>query len=65
MKVPSLAIVLASFLSLATARDFRPESHMENIPLPDSSVQQCYVFLTTPGVGYAVESSDDLTTWAK
>ncbi|MEO5915090.1 MAG: hypothetical protein ABIS50_12720 [Luteolibacter sp.] len=60
----SLPVVLC--LSLATlvfGRDFRPESHFENIPLEDSSIQQCYVFHTTAGVEYRVESSNDLIHW--
>ena len=36
---------------------------MENIPLADSSIQQCYIFRTTAGVRYTVESSTDLTNW--
>ena len=44
-------------------RDFLPEGHMENIPLADSSIQQCYIFRTTAGVRYTVESSTDLTNW--
>ena len=45
-------------------RDFLPEGHMENIPLADSSIQQCYIFRTMAGVSYTVESSTDLTNWA-
>jgi hypothetical protein len=65
MKIPSLAVILAFCVSLASARDFRPESHMENITLANSSVQQCYLILTTPGVGYTVEFSNDLSIWIK
>ncbi len=36
---------------------------METLPAADSSVQECYVFRTTAGVRYTVESSNDLTHW--
>ncbi len=58
------AIVLCLLIfTPAFARDFRPDGHLENIPLTDSSIQQCYVFRTTAGVRYTVESSADLTNW--
>lgn len=47
----------------AFCRDFRPDGHMENVPLPNDSVQQCYIFKTTAGVGYTVEVSNDLIHW--
>lgn len=62
----SLPVVLCLFLAtLASARDFRPESHFENVALADSSVQQCYVLQTTAGVRYTVESSNDLSHWTE
>jgi len=48
---------------ITSARDFRPEAHFEEIPASDASVLQCYVFKTTPGIGYQVEVSNDLTHW--
>jgi len=49
--------------SATTARDFRPVAHSENIPGTNGSVLQCYVFKTTPGIGYQVEVSNDLIHW--
>jgi hypothetical protein len=57
------ALLCLSLVSPAFPRDFRPAAHLENIPLADSSVQQCYVISTTPGVRYTVESSEDLSNW--
>ena len=58
----SLALT-AVLVATAGARDFRPAWRLENIPAGDSSIQQCYVIQTTPGVEYTVESSNDLSTW--
>ena len=57
-----LALGLA-LVSAAFSRDFRPDGHLENIQATDSSVQQCYVFRSLPGVRYRVERSHDLTQW--
>ncbi len=62
MSVASL-VFSQSEVPRSSSRDFRPEGHLENIPLADSSIQQCYVFLTTAGVSYTVESSTDLSNW--
>ena len=66
MKLPILRFVILAIIlaSLGSARDFRPAWHLENIPAGDSSIQQCYVFQTIPGVKYTVESTNDLSTWA-
>jgi hypothetical protein len=50
-------------VSLSSARDFRPDGRLENIPASDTSVQQCYIFRTVPGVLYRVESTHDLSNW--
>ena len=66
MKFIQLLPVLSCFLLSVTpalARDFRPATHMEYLPAGDSSVKECYVIQTTAGVGYTVQSSEDLTTW--
>ena len=63
MKNLRLLAILGFLVSPTFSRDFLPEGHMENIPLADSSIQQCYVFRTTAGVGYTVESSTDLSNW--
>jgi hypothetical protein len=58
--------LLATFILLSSpafCRDFRPEVILENIPAANSSIQQCCVFRTTPGVRYTVESSGDLLNW--
>ncbi len=55
-----LSLVL---MSMAFARDFRPASHLENIPAYNSSIQECYVFETAPGVAYTVEVSNNLSNW--
>ena len=55
-----LSLVL---VSMAFARDFRPASHLENIPADNSSIQECYVFETAPGVAYTVEVSNNLSNW--
>jgi hypothetical protein len=60
----SLALAAVLF-STAQARDFRPTWHLENIPAGNSSIQQCYVIQTTPGVEYTVESSNDLANWTQ
>jgi len=48
---------------ILSARNLCPASHLENIPGTNGSVLECYVFKTTPGVGYQVEVSNDLTHW--
>jgi hypothetical protein len=60
--LPVLSCLLLS-VAPALARDFRPATHMEHLPAGDSSVKECYVIQTTAGVGYTVQSSEDLTTW--
>jgi hypothetical protein len=62
MKLRLLSLHLLALASLC-ARDFRPETHSENITLPDASIQECSVFTSIAGVGYTVESSTDLTQW--
>jgi hypothetical protein len=61
MKLPPVLLFLIA--ATTTARDFRPEAHLENISASDSSIQECYVFRTTAGVRYTVESSSNLTNW--
>ncbi len=61
MKLPPVLLFL--IVATTAARDFRPEAHLENISASDSSIQECYVFRTTAGVRYTVESSNDLTNW--
>lgn len=39
MKIESVISAATIFVLPAFARDFRPASQMENIPLPDSSIQ--------------------------
>jgi hypothetical protein len=51
MLAAAIAVVL---ISPAFSRDFRPEVVLENIPAANSSIQQCCVFRTTPGVRYTV-----------
>jgi hypothetical protein len=63
MKLRFLSLHLLTLASLC-ARDFRPESHSENITLPDASIQECSVFTSIAGVGYTIESSTDLTQWS-
>jgi hypothetical protein len=66
MKFIQLLPVLSCLLLSVTptlARDFRPATHMEYLPAGDSSVKECYVIQTTAGVGYTVQSSENLTTW--
>lgn len=63
MKNLHLLAIFGFIIFPTSARDFRPEAQLENIPLPDSSIQQCYVFRTTAGVRYTVESSEDLKNW--
>lgn len=48
----------------AHAREFRPDGRLENIPASDTSIQQCYIFRTVPGVIYRIESCNDLSSWA-
>ena len=60
--VSAAALISAVALS-APARNFRPDMSFENVPAGDESIQQCLVFPTTPGVGYRVEWSHDLTDW--
>jgi hypothetical protein len=50
-------------VSSSLAREFRPDGRIENVPASDTSVQQCFIFRTVPGVLYRVESTHDLFTW--
>ncbi len=56
--IPTFTLLVSSY-----ARDLLPERHIETVPSSDSSVQQCLVFRTVPGVLYQVESSHDLSQW--
>ncbi len=63
MKLFFFFILLVAIPATAFSRDFRPATRLENIPLADSSIQQCVVFRTTAGVHYTVESSGDFVNW--
>ena len=52
-----------NLIATAFCRDLLPESRLETLPASDSSLQQCYIFRTVPGVFYRVESTHDLTHW--
>ncbi len=56
--------VLFALASVTIARDFRPKAYFEDIPALDTSVLQCYVFKTLPGIGYQVQVSNDLVSWS-
>jgi hypothetical protein len=56
-------VVGPALSSAAFSRDFRPETHFENITTASGSVLQCVVFPTTPGVMYSLEITHDLVNW--
>ncbi len=63
MNKPLFFITGLALATFAFSRDFRPEAYLETIPAADSSVQECYVFRTTAGVRYTVESTNNLIDW--
>jgi hypothetical protein len=58
------ALALESSAIPGSAEYMRPKGRIENLPTSNSSVLQCYIFPTRPGVIYQMESSHDLANWS-
>lgn len=63
MKTAICLFIVCTGSSVALPENFLPDGRIENLAATDSSVQQCYIFRTVPGVRYRVESSHDLAQW--
>ena len=63
MKQVFPSVLACLMISNSFGRDFRPQGRIEHIQASDTSVQDCYVFPTLPGVVYTVETSHDLIDW--